>query len=221
MKCLQTIEQLDVMENKPPEEDVAVYMKTKPERDIIKTVILQQLEEITNKNNNTLSHLLVLRILNTILNNKWYAFELKDVWNLIYLANYLYDLNDIFKGTFIAEQSMEHAKNILMTVLDCKKGQLTNEQSIEITKMLSHEAIKNFEQVTMEFDVQSKKIRQKLESFEMQQKVEGMQELIQFFRRCRTFKDQLRLFGTKTKEVMKNCLADIVNIRNQRGTKEF
>jgi predicted nucleic-acid-binding protein len=158
-----------------------VYIKTKLEKDAIKTLILQKFEEITNKSNNTITHMLVLRLLDIILKNKWYAVEQKDVWNLIYLANYLFDLHDIFKGSFIAERAVVFSKDILMSILGRKNGKLNNDQSQEITKMLSNDVIKNFEQVTLEFDIESKKIRQKLENFEMNTKVEGMQELIALF----------------------------------------
>lgn len=43
-----------------------------------------------------------MKLLDCILSNSWYKFEIKDAWNLIYLANYLFDLYDILKGTFIA-----------------------------------------------------------------------------------------------------------------------
>lgn len=112
------------------------YMKNKPERDLIKTVVLQQLEQVTNKGNNTLTHLYVLRILDLIMANKWYALSKKDVWNLIYLANYLYDLHDIVKGTFIAERAVYHSHNIVMIVLERQKGTLNKDQSTEITKLL-------------------------------------------------------------------------------------
>jgi hypothetical protein len=199
------MQELETLEFKKDGETDLEYSKNKPERDFLKTLVLQQLEQITNKGNNTLTHLYVLRILDIIMINKWYSLSSKDIWNLIYLANYLFDLNDIFKGTFLAERAIYHSHNIIMIILERQKGQLNKDQSTEITKMLGNEQIKNFQMVSMDFDVQGKKVKQKLESIDVKEKVQGMKELISIFNKCTTYKDQLKLFGSKTKDIMKGC----------------
>jgi len=93
---------------------------TPVEKDYIQTNILSQLEEITNKSSNLLVHLYTLKILEIILANNWYKLSSKDAWNLIYLANYLFDLYDVLKGTFVAHRSIKHAKAVLMSILERK-----------------------------------------------------------------------------------------------------
>jgi len=77
-------------------------MKPAQYKDYISTSILSQLEEITGKSNNTLVHLYVLKIIDKIVENDWYDLRTKDAWNLIYLANYIFDLYEICRGTFVA-----------------------------------------------------------------------------------------------------------------------
>jgi hypothetical protein len=108
-----------------------------------------------------------------------------------------------------------------MGILEMKKGQLSMDQTQEISKMLSNEAIKNFETVTMEFDLSSKKVKQKLEGFDMSIKVEGMKDMLALYHKCKNYQEQLRLFGSKTKDIMRGCLSDIVNFKNNRGTVQF
>jgi hypothetical protein len=140
---------------------------------LISTSILSKLEEITHKGDIILHHLWVLRILDTILTNKWYEKISKDTWNLIYLANYLFDFYKIFKGATIAESAVNHAKDILLSLLDRGK-QLTPDQSQEITKMLMFDPLRSFEKVTIEFDRDCKVAKAKLESLDLAEKVEGL-----------------------------------------------
>lgn len=153
--------------------------------------MLQQFEVITNKNNNSLTNLYIFRMLDIIMRNKWYSIQIKDVWNLIYLANYLFDLHDIFKGTYISLRAVNYSREILLGILDCKKGQLAKDQSMEINKILSYEIMKSYEVVSMEFEIKTKKIRQKLDSFDMKEKVEGIKEMVEIFQKCRTYQEQL------------------------------
>ena len=63
---------------------------------LIQSRIMSMFEKITNKSQNTLLHLHVIRIIDKIMCNKWYLINDKDSWNLIYSANYFFDLHDIF-----------------------------------------------------------------------------------------------------------------------------
>ena len=53
--------------------------------------------------------------------------------------------------------------------------------------MLSNEAIKDFEQISRDFDIQSKNVRSKLESFDMKDKVEGIKQMIGLFQKCKNY----------------------------------
>jgi hypothetical protein len=78
-------------------------------------------EKITNKSQNTLLHLHVIRIIDKIMVNKWYLINDKDSWNLIYSANYFFDLHDIFQETFIAQRIVDFGKNMLLKILEDKQ----------------------------------------------------------------------------------------------------
>ena len=84
---------------------------------LIDSKIMSMFEKITNKANNTLLHLLVIRLVDKIFTNEWYPIEDKDPWNLIYSANYFFDLPDIFHETFIAQRIVDFGKNMLLKML--------------------------------------------------------------------------------------------------------
>ena len=71
--CLKRMQDVELETNHKNDQPMHEYWKNKVEQDVIKTVILQQLEVITNKNNNTLTHMYVFRILDLIMKNKWYS----------------------------------------------------------------------------------------------------------------------------------------------------
>ena len=79
-------------------------------------------EQITNRSKFNINiHLKVMNMLDIIFSHDWYRLHLsheRDVWNIIYSINYIFDLNDIFKDTHLAERIMNHAKNFLWIVLE-------------------------------------------------------------------------------------------------------
>lgn len=79
---------------------------------------------MTNKANNALIHFNIARLLDTILVNKWYMLSVKDSWNQIYLANYLIELYQVVKGTFLGLRLLKHTRDILMGVLSRKDLEL-------------------------------------------------------------------------------------------------
>ena len=176
---------------------------------LLRQKTLRHLEEITNKSNNTLIHLKSLQILDLIMLKKWYTVDPKDVWNSIYLLNYIFDLYEIFKGTFIAQRVIINAKKLILEILDNKEASLTPEQSQEISKMLAFEPVKNLERIAVTFDIDSKDIKAKLEAMELADKIQGVKDLDFLFGKCSTFHEQLKLFGLKSQKLMKGCLADI------------
>lgn len=50
----------------------------------------------------------------------------------------------------------------------------------------------------IEFDVKKKEIQLKFESFEMEDKLEGLELLIVMFGKCGSYPDQLKLFALKS-----------------------
>ena len=66
----------------------------------------------------------------------------------------------------------------------------------------------------MDFDVKSKPIKVKLDSFKITDKVEGLKELVNLYASFKTYNQQLLIFGTKTKLLLRSCLSDILNFKN-------
>lgn len=80
--------------------------------------------EITNKSNNTLIHLSILKQMDIILENKWYDIDSKQIWDLINIVVYLHLLYNIFKGSYVCERAIVHSKFILLSILDKKSASL-------------------------------------------------------------------------------------------------
>lgn len=53
--------------------------------------------------------------------NRWHSLDNKDIWNQIYLVNWLLDFYDTFKGSFISERAIEWSKHILLNIME-KQG---------------------------------------------------------------------------------------------------
>ena len=49
---------------------------------------------------------------------KWYSLANKDTWSLIYFVNYMFELHDVFCGSFIASRLTRSSKRILMYLLE-------------------------------------------------------------------------------------------------------
>jgi hypothetical protein len=63
---------------------------------------LSNLEAITSKSRNLAVVLTVAKILDIVLSSRWYEFKQNDTWTSIYLVNYIFDLHDIFHGSFLS-----------------------------------------------------------------------------------------------------------------------
>jgi len=53
--------------------------------------------------------------------------------------------------------------------------------------MLSFTPLKNVEKVTVEFEIEGRKVKAKLESPLMASKIDGMNDLVRLFGMCKTF----------------------------------
>jgi hypothetical protein len=58
-----------------------------------------------------------LKIILLIFENKWFDSSNKDARSLINIANFMLDLYEVFKGSFIAERLINHSRDILLTVM--------------------------------------------------------------------------------------------------------
>ena len=67
---------------------------------------------------------------------KWYSIKDKDTETLIDWVHHLFELHDIFGGSFIASRMMTISKDILNTLLQSPKSALTQAQKEEIHKLL-------------------------------------------------------------------------------------
>jgi len=85
------------------------------------------LEKITAKTRNIKVYLCVVKIMDNVFQQNWYSIEDKDTWNLIYLVNYLFELHDIFVGSYIANRLVWNGKRILMQVLDQRRSDINLE----------------------------------------------------------------------------------------------
>lgn len=99
---------------------------------------------------------------------------------MIYLVNYIFDLHDIFVGSFIVNRLVLKARDILMQILEEKGEKVNLEQSFEINSLLRTEAIKG-SKIIISFESETKMIRNKLASSNLKTKVEGLDELKEVF----------------------------------------
>ena len=157
-------------------------------------------EKITNKANNTLLHLHIIRMIDKIMENEWYPIEDKDCWNLIYSANYFFDLHDIFLETFVAQRVVDFGKNMLLKILADKK--LSIDQAQEISKLLATTAVKSTEKAVVDFDIKCKDMKERFGRFELFEKTQALTDLVIQFGQCYSYRDQLKIFSMKTKPLL-------------------
>jgi len=64
-----------------------------------------------------------------------------------------------------------HAKRILLSILDRKDANLTADQRVEISKMLSFSPLKHVEKLMVEFEIDGRKAKAKLEMLDLNSKI--------------------------------------------------
>ena len=64
-------------------------------------------------------------------------------------------------------------------------------------RLLSLPQVSGISKSRIEFDVKKKEIQLKFESFEMEDKLEGLELLIVMFGKCGSYPDQLKIFALK------------------------
>lgn len=74
--------------------------------------------------------------------------------------------------------------------------------------------IKHPEKLAVTFEIDSRKVKEMLESLEISEKINGMTALVALFGKCKTYQEQLMLFSMKTKPILKGCLTDINYLKN-------
>lgn len=87
--------------------------------------------------------------------------------------------------------------------------------------MLQSETITGIQKYMIEFDLKRKEVQAKFESMSIEDKDEGLTMLVGLFQRCASYHDQLKLFALKAQPLLKICLGDIQNFKNQRDKAEF
>ena len=63
---------------------------------------LSLLESITSKSRNIKVAMFIAKLLDIMLCYNWYDYRERDTWTTIYLVNYIFDLHDIFHGSFLS-----------------------------------------------------------------------------------------------------------------------
>ena len=111
------------------------------EIDLIPDTILSAFEKITNKTQNIMIHHYIVRMVEIVFRNKWYTTSNKNIWTLIYLINFMFDMHDIFTGSFLSLRLVRISKAILMGILENRGSQINQEQSYQINSLLNTEAI--------------------------------------------------------------------------------
>lgn len=121
---------------------------------------------------------------------RWYSLGNKDTWTLIYLVNYLFELHDIFIGSFIAQTMIKTSKRILLDILETRQDQLNQEQSYEINSLLNIEAMKGSKSL-LSFESDTKEIKDMMENDNLKVKIQGLNQLFAVFGKCYDLADQL------------------------------
>lgn len=154
--------------------------------------------------------------------NKWYSIADKETWSLIYLVNFIFDIHDIFVGSFIAERLVRSARYILMQMLEGRANQLNQEQSYEINSLLGCEALKG-SKLHLSFESDTKEIKDKLSDSSLAAKIEGLKLLSDIFGKCYNLQDQLNIFATKCHPLFKTLFNGInpSNIQTDPLFQEF
>ena len=94
------------------------------------------------------------------MHNGWFSISSTDTWALIYFVNQMFDLHDVFVGSYIAQRLVLYAKKVLMDILEQRKEEINLEQSYEINSLLSTEAIKG-SKIMLSFESETKEIKEK------------------------------------------------------------
>ena len=87
---------------------------------LVPSKLFTMFEEITLKTRNIKIHLHIVKMMDVLMSEKLYSLADKDIWTLIYLVNYLFDLHDVFVGSFIAKRLVRNAKRILLETLESR-----------------------------------------------------------------------------------------------------
>ena len=99
----------------------------------------------------------VVKIIDIMMEMKWFSIEGKDTWTLIYFVNYMFDLHDIFIGSFISQRLVITAKKILQDLISQRSKTNNNEQIYEINALLNTDTIKANKSM-LSFDDDTKEI---------------------------------------------------------------
>lgn len=156
--------------------------------------------------------------------NNWLNFSPKtinDTWDLIYVVSYMFDLHDIFEGSFISERAIYNCKKVLKNIVETQGAKLSIDQKTEVDKMLQIDLITREEKYLNDFDDKAKDIRLKLGSRNIEEKIQGISDLIDVYGESSTYSEQLELFATKTKQLVQLLLQDINPFRDQLGQPAF
>ena len=99
------------------------------------------LYEVSEKTRNTCIYLNIVKIIDMVMTYKWYSIQDKDAQTLIDWVHHLFELHDIFAGSFTASRMMMISKEILNKLLENRKHTLTQAQTEKIHKLLGVDAM--------------------------------------------------------------------------------
>ena len=63
-------------------------------------------------------------MVDVIMDMRWYSIADKETWALIYFVNFMFDLHDIFIGSFIAQRLVRTAKRVLTNILETRGSKI-------------------------------------------------------------------------------------------------
>lgn len=173
------------MEQFGNEEQINLKKLNQEPKDInlVSSNLFKQFEEITQKTRNIKIHLHIVKMIDIFMTERFYSLGDKDIWNLIYLVNYIFDLHDIFVGSFIAQRLVRAAKRILLDMLETRGDKINQEQSYEINSLLSTEALKG-SKAFLQFESDTKEIKEKFQSDDLAVNIQGIKDLMVVFGKC-------------------------------------
>ena len=95
----------------------------------------------------------------------------------------MFDLHDIFIGSFISQRLVITAKKILMDLINQRSKTNNNEQIYEINALLNTDAIKA-NKAFLSFEADTKEVSELFQGDSLKSKIRGINDLSKVFSNC-------------------------------------
>ena len=139
---------------------------------------------------------------------KWFAAENKETWTLIYISNQTFELHDIFIGSFVAQRAIRNVKEQIIKVLQSRKDAMNQEQTYEFNSIVSCDAIQE-KKSSEQFEEKLKDIMHIIKASDIGTKIQGIQEASKLFGNSYNYEDQLKVFASKGKLLLKELISNV------------